>query len=123
MSRRTQGTQRDDRTNGRAGAAKGGTMRMEASLGGGRSRTVVFGSASLTVDLPRAATETLKALTDPAALKRIADALTRPGVRLPMHAGKPSFVADPAHPDRLVRVWRGKREPGVFVHGEFKVVE
>ncbi len=41
-----------------------------------------------------------------------------PKVRQPKAA--PMYVSDPTNPDGVIRVFKGKREPGVMVNGKFK---
>ena len=56
------------------------------------------------------------------ALARAKTLIVTPGVTIKVGRNVPLFHADPDRPDELVRVWRGKRERGVFVNGRFKIV-
>lgn len=89
------------------------------TFGAGKTRTLVFGSATL-----KGVTATVAAVpSDPEANTRMVTALTSVGVELDLPPGTPIFVADPENPDLVIRILQEKRESGFFENGVFKTAK
>ena len=57
------------------------------------------------------------------ALVRLANTISKPGVRLYAGRNVPLYSADPDHPDRVVRKLNGRTERGVLENGAFKALD
>ena len=55
------------------------------------------------------------------AMKGLAAALAKPGIRIYPRKGVPLYSADPEDPDVLIRKLDGRVERGAFVNGAFEV--
>ena len=94
----------------------------DITRGAGKTRTLVFGSATLK-GVARVSAKVAVLPSDPEANTRIATLLTTPGVDLGLPADIPIFVANPANPDHVIRILDGQRVSGFFEGGVFKVAE
>jgi hypothetical protein len=99
---------------------RAGTMHMEAA-GQPASGTLRFGSVTLEVAPQGNAQRAENVQSGQEALRRITDGFVANGFAIRTPAAAPLYHADPANPDRLIRVWDGRQETGIFEHGVFKV--
>jgi hypothetical protein len=84
--------------------------------------TLTFGSVTGEFSLPTVKERTRNIKAGQAALARAKDLIVVSGVTLNVGSEIPLFHADPDRPDRLVRVFQGRCEHGIFENGQFKVI-
>ncbi len=112
-------TTRRGKTSGGAESRIEFTADAGTARGTGKTRTLVFGSATL-----KGVAATVAAVpSDPDANTRIVKALTSVGVELDLPPGTPIFVADPENPDHVIRILHETRESGFFENGVFKTAK
>ena len=101
-------------------APRAGSMHMAAAAQP-PSATLRFGSVTLEVGPQGNAERAGNVQSGQEALRKITDGFVANGFAIRTPAAAPLYHADPANPDRLIRLWDGRQEFGIFEDGVFKV--
>lgn len=100
---------------------RGFGLHVDAARDAGNTLTVKFGSVEVVVNRPSEAERLVNVLAGQSALRRAAEGISKPGVRVAPRKGVPQYRIDPEDPQLLIRRMDGVDVRGVFENGTFQV--
>lgn len=96
-------------------------LHVNAAREAGNTLTVKFGSVEVVVNRPSEAERLVNVRAGQSALRRAAEGISKPGVRVAPRKGVPLYRIDPEDPQLLIRRMDGVEVRGVFENGTFQV--